>query len=72
MKIGGVLGRVWWYTDMYKPCPEEPIRGAVRVVFWIEDGYVLARHGQTHDRVFARVFHIRVISTHGRGNLSVS
>ena len=64
MKIGGVLGRVWWFTDMYKPCPEEPIRGVVRVVFWIEDGYVLATHG--------RVFHLRDISTHGRGNLSVS
>ena len=52
---------------MYKPCPEESSRGAVRVVFWSEDGRDLARHGQTHGRVFARVFQLRVISTHGRG-----
>ena len=72
MKIGGVLGRVWWYTDCTNRVLMSLNRGAVRVAFWNEDGRNLARHGLTHGRVFARVFQLRVISTHGRGNLSVS
>ena len=51
--------------DMYKPCPEEPIRGVARVIHWKENESCLARHGLLHGRVFARVTHCHVVSSHG-------